>query len=204
MIESTNVHDEQARGVSDHQVAEGWWLASDGKWYAPHLVSASVTGPTAAPTDRPAAASAEPSFDTTTNSEAAGPDVAPAEAPKTPNRSVVIVGALIAVFLIGFGSLFALTSVTGTNPLASSGPKAQKWSIGTKVQLATGCEMQGPDGGGGNASVTSSSCKCWVDAMAKGGLKESVVQDVIAGNEPYSKIEGPASKAATKCGLSDQ
>lgn len=37
MLEPDDIDDSLVRTVSDDFVGPGWWIASDGKWYAPEL-----------------------------------------------------------------------------------------------------------------------------------------------------------------------
>jgi hypothetical protein len=150
--------------MSDVSQGQGWWLASDGKWYAPDQVSA---------------------------------DAAPAAVRAPANRGAVVLVAMVAALVMSF-------AVIGVGyRVGHAGPTRQHWSSGTRIAIVTACELMGPDGGGGNASISPTSCNCLVDGLEAAGVTDAQVQDVISGELPPEKLDGPANKAAAKCRITD-
>jgi len=169
--------------MSDASQGQGWWLASDGKWYAPDQISADqveVTGAT------------EPAAST---SAALSSAIAAVKSPA--HRGAVVLVAMVALLVMGFGVVAVSTQV------GQAGPTKQHWSAGTRIAIVTACELMGPDGGGGNASISSKSCNCLVDGLEAAGVTDSQMQDVISGELPPEKLDGPANKAAAKCKITD-
>src|SRR4029078_10794208 len=104
---------------------------------------------------------------------------------------------MVALLVMGFGVVAVSTQV------GQAGPTKQHWSAGTRLPVVTPCELMAPDGGGGNASISSKSCNCLVDGLEAAGVTDSQMQDVISGELPPGTLRGPPNKAAAKCKTTD-
>ena len=116
--------------MSDTSQGEGWWIASDGKWYAPELhpdYVAPVAPPTPDPLAAPTYPSSPPMAAETTIAPAATmlPDslAAPAEPAQSRRGLLLGIGALILLVGLGF-LLFRLLGGGGTATGAASPDEA--------------------------------------------------------------------------------